>query len=265
MFNSMEFVRGVPWNSPSYSPRFCSMLPLLDETADGGSELEGKWEGNDGYQGNGCLEIRGYLGGKKKRQAITLFRLDDAMTMEPLVVSVVMKKEASKWVRTGGLKRRTEWNVLCKFAVESVEDIKPKNEEKEEKEAEEAEEAEEAGKKEESKPETIIYRRLVGSSSSAEAGIAFSHRFESDAILPFLHTRCGGDWERWWWMIPPILASSTVMCLRSIQFECHSESYEESRFKLGWLYCSPLNIHTAVYHVDGRRFGRVKTQCCRAM
>ena len=157
------------------------MLPLLDETADGGSELEGKWEGNDGYQGNGCLEIRGYLGGKKKRQAITLFRLDDAMTMEPLVVTVVMKKEASKWVRTGGLMRRTEWNVLCKFAVENVEDIKAKKEEKEAGEAEEigeAEEAEEAGKKEETKPETIIYRRLVGSSSSAEAGIAFGHRFE---------------------------------------------------------------------------------------
>lgn len=163
----MEFVRGVPWNFAAYSPRFCSMLPLLDETADGGSELEGKWAGNDGYQGNGCLEIRGYLGGKKKRQAITLFRLDDAMTMEPLVVSVVMKKEAEKWVRTGDVMRRTEWNLLLDFAVENVENLK----------AEEGNEAVEEGNeaekiKEEKEPEMIIHRRLVENVTSAGAGMA---------------------------------------------------------------------------------------------
>lgn len=163
----MEFVRGVPWNFAAYSPRFCSMLPLLDETADGGSELEGKWAGNDGYQGNGCLEIRGYLGGKKKRQAITLFRLDDAMTMEPLVVSVVMKKEAEKWVRTGDVTRRTEWNLLLDFAVENVEKLK------EEEENEAAEEGNEAEKrKEEKEPEMIIHRRLVETATSAGAGMA---------------------------------------------------------------------------------------------
>ena len=167
MFGSMEFVRGVPWNFAAYSPRFCSMLPLLDETADGGSELEGKWAGNDGYQGNGCLEIRGYLGGKKKRQAITLFRLDDAMTMEPLVVSVVMKKEAEKWVRTGDVMRRTEWNLLLDFAVENVENLKV------EEGNEAAEEGNEAEKiKEEKEPEMIIHRRLVETVTSAGAGMA---------------------------------------------------------------------------------------------
>ena len=163
----MEFVRGVPWNFAAYSPRFCSMLPLLDETADGGSELEGKWAGNDGYQGNGCLEIRGYLGGKKKRQAITLFRLDDAMTMEPLVVSVVMKKEAEKWVRTGDVMRRTEWNLLLDFAVENVENLKV------EEGNEAVEEGNEAEKiKEEKEPEMIIHRRLVETVTSAGAGMA---------------------------------------------------------------------------------------------
>lgn len=163
----MEFVRGVPWNFAAYSPRFCSMLPLLDETADGGSELEGKWAGNDGYQGNGCLEIRGYLGGKKKRQAITLFRLDDAMTMEPLVVSVVMKKEAEKWVRTGDVMRRTEWNLLLDFAVENVENLKV------EEGNEAVEEENEAEKiKEEKEPEMIIHRRLVETVTSAGAGMA---------------------------------------------------------------------------------------------
>ena len=162
MFGSMEFVRGVPWNFAAYSPRFCSMLPLLDETADGGSELEGKWAGNDGYQGNGCLEIRGYLGGKKKRQAITLFRLDDAMTMEPLVVSVVMKKEAEKWVRTDGLMRRTEWNLLLDFALEDVENLKTED-------SDAAEEGNET--KEEKEPEMIIHRRLVEKTTSAGAGL----------------------------------------------------------------------------------------------
>lgn len=163
----MEFVRGVPWNFAAYSPRFCSMLPLLDETADGGSELEGKWAGNDGYQGNGCLEIRGYLGGKKKRQAITLFRLDDAMTMEPLVVSVVMKKEAEKWVRTGDVMRRTEWNLLLDFAVENVENLKV------EEGNEAVEEGNEAEKiKEEKESEMIIHRRLVETVTSAGAGMA---------------------------------------------------------------------------------------------
>ena len=256
MFNTMEFIRGVPWNSSSYSPRFCSMLPLLDETADSGSELGAKWAGNDGYQGNGCLEIRGYLGGRKKQQAITLFRLDDAMTVEPLVVSVVMKKEAERWNRTHDLMHRTQWDLLLDLALESVENVR--NEEQ-------GETGETEKPKEEKEPERIIHRRLVENVSSEGAGIHTVNFKCSETISPFLHTLCGGDWERWWWMIPPILEHSTIMCLRSIQFECRSESYEESRFKLGWLYCAPLNIHSAVYHVDCTQFWRITAKIYRAM
>ena len=96
MYNEYELVRGTRCNAPSYSQRFCSTLPLLDETEDGGSELVGKLVGNDGWESNGCLEIHSYLGGKKKRQLLTLFRLNGAITAEPLVVSVVMKSDAMK-------------------------------------------------------------------------------------------------------------------------------------------------------------------------
>ena len=77
-------------------------------------------------------------------------------------MSVVMKKEAEKWVRTDGLMRRTEWNLLLDFALEDVENLK----------TEESDAAEEGNEtKEEKEPEMIIHRRLVEKTTSAGAGL----------------------------------------------------------------------------------------------
>ena len=78
-----------------------------------------------------------------------------------------MKKEAEKWVRTGDVMRRTEWNLLLDFAVENVENLKV------EEGNEAVEEGNEAEKiKEEKEPEMIIHRRLVETVTSAGAGMA---------------------------------------------------------------------------------------------
>ena len=93
MYNKHEYIHGKQTNAAYYNPRFCSTLPWTDHTEIQGSELQGVLNGMDGYNSNGCFTVHSYVGGKTQKQELVLFNLDDLLFTEPLILSVVCKKE----------------------------------------------------------------------------------------------------------------------------------------------------------------------------
>lgn len=97
MFSDAEFIQGSRFANAFYSPRFCSTLPWTDHTENQGSELRGTLDNSDGYNSNCCFSLHSYIGGKTKKQELILFKLDEMLFAEPLILSVVCKGDISAY------------------------------------------------------------------------------------------------------------------------------------------------------------------------
>lgn len=207
-----EFIRGACYDAPFYNPRFCSTLPFVDVTKNQGSELQGELVEDDGYNSGGSLLVRSYVGGKVKCGELVLFRFDDdLMVNQPLVLSVVGKVNSKTWGRRDGVIDRATWRIVFRGSVETVEPLLP------------------------SQSEYCCVLGLEGGES---------------CIAPFLHTRCGNGWERWWWVVYPVMKDYHVTCIRDIALQCLNDRYEEGELRLGSFYLNREVTHELVMKAD---------------
>ena len=213
MVTKHEFIRGTRYDHNSYCPRFCSTLPLLDVTDEQGSELQGELVDDEGYNSGGSLQVRSYVGGRVKRRELVLFRFEEEMMVnEPLVLSVVGKVETKSCLFVDIVRCRAKWRIVIRGKVETVEPLLSS---------------------------TSDYSCVLQLGEDDDAGIA-----------PFLHTRCGNGWSRWWWTVYPNMRDYHVTCLQSIALQCSNDKYEEGLLRMGCFYLNKASTHSLILKSD---------------
>ena len=212
MNSKVEYVKGIPHHLNLYSPRFTSTLPILDQSLTGGAELLAELDRNDGFDGNGSLIVQSHLGGQVKCQELLLWKCNDIMITEPIVIETVVKRSSN---------HKSQWSWVLRGNVETVEPLK------------------------EQKSEWI--RRLVFGEQKLD------HSQEDFLkIRPCFHTNCGQDWERFYWIVYPVVHDYHITCITSISLACECERFEEDTVRLGLFYLNTVDWHMNLLQADCR-------------
>lgn len=217
MLSKIEYVKGIPHSLHFYSPRFTSTQPTLDISFTGGAELMAEFNSTDGFDGDGCLLIQSHLGGRVKSQELLLWRCNDIMITEPIIIETVMKRSS---------KHKSHWSWVLRGNVETVEPLK--------------------------KQKSEFIRRLVLGESVR------NHTEESILMIgPSFHTHCGQEWERFYWIVYPVVHDYHVTCITSISLACECETYEEDTLRLGLFYLNKVDWHMSLLQADCRNFRNI--------
>lgn len=204
-------MKGIPHCLHLFSPRFTSTLPTLDISLTGGAELIAELSQEDGFESNSSLLVKSHLGGRVKNQALILWRCDDVMITEPIVIETVVKRT---------IKHQSKWSWIIQGSVETVE---PLMEQKKE-----------------------FLRKLIFDGNQDD----FVDKESKLVIHPSLHTRCGQGWERFYWIVYPISRDYHVTCINSVSLGCECDRYEEDSFRLGLFYLNKVAWHMKLLQAD---------------
>lgn len=203
MYNEYEYIQGKQIASSFYSPRFCSTLPWVDHTENQGSELRGIIDGSDGYNSNACLSVSSFVGGKTKKQELVLFDLNDCLFTEPLILSIVCKMNVDLYLY-----------LILSFI---------------------------------SRSQWYIY--LHGNVFTVEPILPQTDEWSYQCCMKqgdcqaILHTDCGNGWQRWWWIIYPIMKDYHVTSINRICLGCQADQYHEDTCKIGAFYLNTVKTH----------------------
>lgn len=71
-----------------------------------------------------------------------------------------------------------------------------------------------------------------------------------DCIHCVLHSSCGNGWERWWWVIYPIMQNYTVTAINRICLACESDVYQETTCSIGAFYLNKVSTHEKLLNAN---------------
>lgn len=92
---------------------------------------------------------------------------------------------------------------------------------------------------------------LLPSSQKWNRVCSFTEQSSQENTIQYaFHTDCGNGWQRWWWIVYPVMKDYTVTCIDRVCIGCSSEQYTESELKIGCVYLNTVKTHETILNAN---------------